>query len=373
MTISTPENVKEVLHKSLGQLDKFEECILLDNPDHYNIGDHLIWLGSVLFLTDTLKTKIKYATGINGFSDASLKKIDQCPIIFNGGGALGDLYEGFQNFRESIIENYRDRPIIIFPQTIYFRNPENLKKAAKVFNSHPNLTLFTRDQVSYEIALKNFWNCQVIKSPDMAFQMAGLSTDSIQPAQEDSSLYLCRKDQELKATSNLSLSSKIKNLVLEDWVSDRWTLRTTKQLSKGWYWRIPGLVRIIREVYERGLATPKEWLSRQNWKYFHTNTAKFQTTHNSPINLASWGLMHSGIYQFKRHRLIITNRLHGHILSTLLEIPHIFLPNSYYKNEAFYEAWTSQIPFCRFIKERSELEVAVEEMLDYYPLSIGIK
>jgi pyruvyl transferase EpsO len=77
--------------------------------------------------------------------------------------------------------------------------------------------------------------------------------------------------------------------------------------------------------------------------------------------------MHHGIYQFKQHRLIITNRLHGHILCIIMGIPHIFLPNAYYKNEAFYDTWTYSIPFCRFVKDPSQIKGAAQELLDLFP------
>ena len=67
--------------------------------------------------------------------------------------------------------------------------------------------------------------------------------------------------------------------------------------------------------------------------------------------------------QFKKHRLIITNRLHGHILCVLMGIPHVFLANSYHKNESFYQTWTHQIPYCRFVKESAQVEAAMQELL----------
>jgi pyruvyl transferase EpsO len=74
-------------------------------------------------------------------------------------------------------------------------------------------------------------------------------------------------------------------------------------------------------------------------------------------------LMHTGIYQLSQSRLVINNRLHWHLLCLLLGIPNILLPNSYYKNEAFYKAWTYQIPFSRFVKEPSEVPSAIQELL----------
>jgi exopolysaccharide biosynthesis predicted pyruvyltransferase EpsI len=39
-------------------------------------------------------------------------------------------------------------------------------------------------------------------------------------------------------------------------------------------------------------------------------------------------------------RVVVTDRLHGHILCLLLGIPHIVLDNSYGKLRSFDETWT---------------------------------
>ncbi|MFM7908498.1 MAG: polysaccharide pyruvyl transferase family protein [Microcystis sp.] len=64
--------------------------------------------------------------------------------------------------------------------------------------------------------------------------------------------------------------------------------------------------------------------------------------------------------QLKSHRLVISTRLHGHILCLLLGIPNIFLSNSYYKNQSFYEAWTHDVPFSKFVQDVSEVPEAIQ-------------
>lgn len=81
------------------------------------------------------------------------------------------------------------------------------------------------------------------------------------------------------------------------------------------------------------------------------------------MHLHSWSLMHSGIFQLQQHRLVITNRLHGHILCLILGIPHILIPGTYNKMESFYQTWTHRIPFCQYIKEAEQIKGAVEELL----------
>ncbi|MBD2346617.1 polysaccharide pyruvyl transferase family protein [Anabaena subtropica FACHB-260] len=358
MTIYTNHQLKEYLHKSLGQMENFKSCAFLDYPAYPNIGDHLIWLGGVFYLTKVKGVKIQYASSVGDFSPITLKeKANNSPIVLTGGGNLGDLWPDYQNFREYIISTYRDRPIVILPQSIYFHDSANLKKAADIFNRHPNLTIFTRDDYSYKLARDAFDKCQIFKAPDMAFQMTDLPGINNIVSPKSSILYLCRQDKELNQEFTENMWD-IPNLKIDDWVSYQWKVGHPDNL----------LIRygsaLFREGWQKGLANPSDWLSRQKWQYLHPYTNIFQELYNPKMHQYSWSLMHSGIYQLQQHKLVITNRLHGHILSTLLKIPHIFFPNSYYKNESFYEAWTKQIPFCKFVKDTSQIKIAIQQVLE---------
>ncbi len=360
MNQSEPEKIKATLHKSLEVLNNLEQCALLDHPDHPNIGDHLIWLGEVFYLTDVLKTQINYASSVENFSASEMEKqVGKSPILLHGGGNLGDLWPKFQKFREQIISKYKDRPIIILPQSIYFANQANLLETANIFNSHPNLTIFVRDNYSYEIAQDHFHNCQVIKAPDMAFQLVNIPGLSFKHDRGKSVLYHCREDAELNQAFSRD-SINLSDLVIEDWSSSKYQSHYYKNAVKMWR-----LARIL-EGLRQGRVIPREWISRQIWKNSHSYSTKFNTIYNPSIHRESWSYMHNGVYQFKPHRLIITNRLHGHILCTLMNIPHVFLPNSYYKNEGFYQTWTYSIPFCRFVKDPLQVPSAAQELLKYF-------
>jgi pyruvyl transferase EpsO len=357
MTNTTPQSIKEELHKALGQLDSFESCALLNYPDYLNLGDHLIWLGTVIYLTDVLKIKINYACSIADFSATEMeKKIGKAPIFLQGGGNFGDLWPVDQRFREQIIAKYQDSPIIILPQSIFFSKLDNLQKTAEIFNSHPNLTIFVRDDRSYKIAEEYFNKCRVIKSPDMAFQLLDFPGVSTSVKSKSSILFLCRKDKELNQEFSVN-NVNIPKLVVQDWVSFSWVLGVRSQGIKRF------VTQIFREVLQRGLMTPLEWIYRQKWQFSYSNADKFNQMYNPFIHKLLWSFMSSGIYQFQKHQLVITNRLHGHILCILLGIPHVFLPNAYYKNEAFYETWTKDIQFCRFVTDSKQIESAVKELL----------
>lgn len=354
MIFSTPESLKEELHKALGNLEKFEECALLNYPNYPNIGDHLIWLGALFYLTDVARTQINHVAVQNLSKTTVNQKLGKkAPLIFTGGGNFNDIYRHIK-FYEEIISEYRDRPIIILPQSIYFTNPERLTKVAEIFNSHPNLTIFARENYSYDLAIEHFHNCRVIKCPDLALQMVNMPDLANKNRRSSSILYLCRTGKELNTDSSPT-TIDLPKVVTEDWAS--YKNKGTPSAAS-----IKGLTTLIRQ----GRLT--EWLSRQKWKLFHPYPAKFKQMDNPSWHLNSWKFMHDGVYQFKQHGLVVSNRLHAHILCLLLEIPHVFLANSYYKNQSFYETWSHQIPFCKFVKDASDVEDAAREILKKYQI-----
>nr|WP_293109223.1 polysaccharide pyruvyl transferase family protein [Okeania sp. SIO2F4] len=351
--------IKQALHESLKNLGNFEQCALLQYPHYINIGDHLIWLGTVFYLTNVLKTKIAYASCSEKFSQAEMdEKIGDSPIFLLGGGNFGDIWYKDQKFREYVISQNHHRRIIVMPQTIYFQNKGYLEKSAKVFNSHPNLTLCVRDRYSYDFAIKHFDNCRVILAPDLAFQMAGMPCFSVPRNPENSILYLNRTDKELNQGFLAELMG-IYNLVVADWISyeQKWILGNANSR-----WR-QIFAQLYREVWQRGLVTPQEFIDRRIWLKTATENIDFNSVDNPSMHRLSLSSLHSGIYQLQKYRLIITNRLHGHILCVLLNIPHIFLPNSYHKNQSFYETWSYDIPFCRFVSDITQIEGSVQELL----------
>lgn len=350
----TAQEIKTSLHKALEALGEIDNCALLDYPDHPNIGDSLIWLGEIFYLVDILKTNISYLSSRKNFSNQQMEqKIGNSPILLHGGGNLGDIWPYYQNFRLKIISEYKENPIFILPQTIYFADSNNVKQTAEVFNAHPNLTIFVRDHHSYDFAKKHFGQCKNILAPDMAFQMLKMPGLTSKYESKNSILIHRRLDKEKKFLSKEL--GNFSNTKIEDWASyrdyllkDSWSLRDrARAVRDGW---IP------------------ESISRYRWQNFHPYSKKLNALCSSDLQKKAWHRMHQGVYQFSQHKAIITDRLHGHILSVLMGIPHIFLPNSYYKNESFYQAWTHSVPFCRFVKDTSEIPTAFAELMQFFNL-----
>ncbi len=366
------QSLQQQFHQAMAQIDYCGPCAVLDAPRYPNLGDHLIWLGSVLYLTTVKQCAVNYTADLLDFDAAALaQQLPEGPIFLLGGGNFGDLWPHHQAFRERIIAQYPDRPIVILPQTLYFQRPKALAKARRVLNAHPNLTLFVRDRTSYDIACQAFENCRVLLSPDAAFHLTPLAdfdTETV-PA---GLLYHRRTDTEQKAAVTLPKLSGL-SLTVSDWPSyedhwlydNHWLLRP----SQGWVEVAKRLLQVralghgYRSLWQRRFRHPQAWRSLHRWETALRPDAVFDATYNAARQRQSWSFIHSAIYQFRRYQAVVTDRLHGHILCTLLNIPHVFLPNSYHKNQGFYEAWTAPLPNSRFVQDPECIPTAIAELI----------
>lgn len=335
-------------------------CALLNYPDYPNIGDHLIWAGTVMLLQEVMDVQVRYASSISEFSDQQLrKKADKLPILLQGGGNFGDLWHHHQSFREHIVRSYPDQPIFILPQSIYFRSTENLQRAAHIFNAHPDLTLFVRDERSYRIAQEVFHQCRVLIAPDMAFQLAHLSRFPVK-SRPTGTLYHCRQDDESNSAFAPTLLD-VPGVTVQDWVSYKrnWQMQLTDYRLKR------AALFAYREGWQRRLRHPQEWQSQMLWDRQYT--PDFRDLDRPDLHRQSWSFIHSGIYQLRQYAQVITNRLHGHILCSLLGIPHVFLPNAYYKNQAFYQAWSQHLPNCQFVVDPAAVAPGLTALQQTHP------
>ena len=69
-----------------------------------------------------------------------------------------------------------------------------------------------------------------------------------------------------------------------------------------------------------------------------------------------WGkytdyLVNKAVNRFSDYRTVQTSRLHGHILSCLMDKPNILLDNSYGKNASYYRTWTGGITSAKLMAE----------------------
>lgn len=228
------------------------------------------------------------------------------------------------------------------------------KRLGEVFSSHPKLTIFAREQVSLDLAKETFPNNKVLFAVDSAFALDGYLDKSLFAGRENGQgLYLCRTDSEYNdksSASNLGLKT-------EDWLSYYEKKRRSLKSFGGFI--------DLGNTFLSGRQSPKEFLLRQ-WLRSHHPLAKFLSQLPlADFHLKSWNYALMGVQQLSSYSFIVTNRLHVHILCCLLRIPHLFLANSYHKNESFYQTNTKDISFCKFSSSTIEDRQSISSFLSH--------
>lgn len=309
----------DVIHRLQGLIDtalapslatlKAGPYALLDVPDYGNVGDSAIWAGEVAWLDRNVGVPPAYICDHRDPLQDVNAAIGNSSILLQGGGNFGDVWPQFQRFREAVISSNGNNPIVHFPQSFHFSDQSAVEKAAAAFSKAKQLCLLVRDHESFELATKNF-DCKVAMCPDMAFALGPLQKIGTPDLDV---LLLLRTDKEGTGQKTGLLPSGWEQA---DWLEDS-----------------PNLHRdALRETRRDALISfnPAKWSKRARRNHYYNWLADRR--------------LERGVRQLSRARFIITDRLHVHIVSTLLGLPHCFLDNHYGKiarfSAAFSTKWT---------------------------------
>lgn len=282
----------------------------IDIPMHDNIGDLLIMQGTLAFFKK--KNLVPKTTSTSwGFDAAWVKPGDI--LVFHGGGNFGDLYANINDLREEIITRFPHNRIVMLPQTIFFGSDEKRDRSAAVFRRHPDVHIFIRDRVSQQIA--GLFSDHVYLVPDMAHQLY-----PIEGNRGKGVLRIERVDVEKPA-----VPESLKDLRFDtrtDWVD---LVGAEKRLI-AFGWRLQGgFIKFGWQAFRKRLGP---------W-YWVPVAQRFST---------------KAIALFGRHDHIVTDRLHGHILSCLMNKRNTVIDNSYGKNSTYIDEWTGTSDLVRLVK-----------------------
>ena len=126
-------HLRDTLYPTLGGLGPLEPpVVLLDFPNHGNVGDSAIWRGEVTWLRQTVGAS-RFVCEIANYCNEQLRAVlkDAGTILLHGGGNLGDLWPTHQVFRERILDEFPDRRVIQLPQSIQFQSDGILRRRAR--------------------------------------------------------------------------------------------------------------------------------------------------------------------------------------------------------------------------------------------------
>lgn len=283
---------------------------LLDMPNHSNVGDSAIWAGEMAWLQRNTKAEPSYVCEKNASTDELDGKLPEMgTILLHGGGNFGDVWPEYQRFRERIILGNPHSSIVQLPQSIHFSDEAALERTTAVLRGAPQLRLLVRDLESYDLASTRF-NCEVLLCPDMAFALGPLPRWGTPDLDV---LLLLRTDKESRL-DRTSVAELPPNWEKADWLDDDPDMHRRALLDT----RLSALLSLKANKLSK--------LSRR--KHYYERVSRERLDRGTKL--------------LSRARFVITDRLHVHVISTLMGIPHCFLDNNYGKILRFSTAFDTR-------------------------------
>lgn len=306
--MSMPAELRAKLRSAFGtMLGSSSEVALIDFPNHSNVGDNAIWCGERELLHQ-LGIRVVYASDPTTHSDDEMRRRTGAatPILLHGGGNFGDLWPKHHEFRLHILRTHPDRPIVQLPQTVHLHDPVTLEETRIACERHPRFHLFVRDGASLDFVRSELPDTPVTLAPDSALALGA------PPRRTPSAdvLWLTRRDHE--AGGHVVPDAELLSV---DWADVSAT-------------RADVLLRRLRQKTIRRLSRARAGTLPD------LRVHLFDRLANARLS--------AGLDLLGRGEVVVTDRLHGHILCLVLEIPHVLLRDANGKVEGFWRTWTRE-------------------------------
>ena len=286
--------------------DDGADYAVVDYPDYNNIGDSAIWAGQSRILREVFGKKPAYVACPNDYK-GDIEDFSKNFIVFvQGGGNFGDIWKSHQDFRIGILERYSNKKVVQLPQSIFFSSPHELDLTKRAIGRHGDFHLLVRDQASFLFAKAEF-DCPVHLCPDAAHSIPFYISE---PAQHEV-FSLVRTDIESDAAN------------LEEIVREYGPVQDWNNID-GYFYKNEGVVnRFFRRHIQYKFPTSSLMMAYRRWMYDHMAKRAVDR----------------GIKQLSQGEIVISDRLHAHILCTLIGKPHISLDNANGKIGEYIRQW----------------------------------
>jgi exopolysaccharide biosynthesis predicted pyruvyltransferase EpsI len=304
---------------------------LLQFPYDGNVGNHMMWVATTDYLKDR-GIPVGYAAHANNYRARDMRRaIGDGPILFLGGVTISRLWPHHASNKREVAEQFPDNPIISLPSTVLFVDDADGKTAADMFGRHRNCVLMTRDPVSEGQARKVFPdNVRIMTVPDLALRLP------LQPrrgAPHIDILWLARDDQEAAGFKPPP------GVHVFDWPYVREGMRRAYYAL-----RVSGVLSKLRLSPLGSPAAP----------VLNAQIA-------AAYRLASVDILRRGNEILDEGRVLVTDRMHPHILAALRGQDVVVLPDKFGKNRAVYDNYTKRFPSVFFASSPEEgLSIARE-------------
>lgn len=330
------DSIKRVLPSSLKQvlrtlvytrhltLPSAPRSFIFLGADYGNIGDLAITAAQQRFLAQTLPEHRVVTVPISATREV-IRSIRQqvAPsdlITTIGGGNMGSTYPDIEELRQLVIQSFPDNRVICFPQTLDWADTTDSGLASerikRVYSKHPNLYLFARESVTFDILQTLFAEHRTVKVglvPDIVLSATAEELGARSCAGPAGALLCLRDDNERSLDDNAQ--AKLKHAVIS-----------------------AGFEVEITDTHAGGSRLAPELCAE---------------------------LLADKLSQFRAAELVVTDRLHGMILSVLAGTPCLVLPNSNHKIKQTWINWLQDNPLVAFVEPDrfGDLPDAIESLV----------
>jgi len=273
---------------------------LLQFPFDPNVGNYMMWLA----ISDYLKrrgVRVAYAAHEYNFRLRNLQEAaGDGPILFLGGVTVSRLWPSHAKMKRTVAAACPDNRLISLPSTMLFVDDEDRREASSMFGDHRNVVMMARDPVSAKSAREAFPdNVTVAAIHDSAFRLPQQPRLSA-PTQDI--IWLARDDHESTGATAPS------DVQVFDWADVRHVghLGVDRVLS-----RLRISAPMLSPLVNAQVNTSYDWISRY--------------------------VLARGNRTLDAAKVLVTDRVHPHVLAALRSQPCVLLPDRYGKNRAVYE------------------------------------
>ncbi len=150
-------------------LDGIENVVLLDFPDHPNVGDSAIWVGERKCLAD-LQVRVVHVASTKSYTPSRIMRILQdspsSGIVLHGGGNFGGRYRHHHDLRVDVLRRFGHVPIVQAAQSIELMSASLTMELKDAVQRHERFTMICRDRDSFEVFEANIGRASPLLSPD---------------------------------------------------------------------------------------------------------------------------------------------------------------------------------------------------------------
>jgi pyruvyl transferase EpsI len=310
--------------------DRQNAIPFMDTPINGNLGDQALAMAGLHVLAQE-RPSSSFLEIQNYQVRSSLRFLHDnlkpgTPIFWNGGGNIGSLYPYEEHNRWESFKAFKESPIVVFPQSVHFssdlKGQRMLKSSVRNYSLKKELTVFLREEKSFNFFRKNYPEVESYLAPDTVFLLDEYVSKLLKKSERIGVLFLARNDIERNPQFNAaSIAEVIDKAGFQTEVADTY----------------------LGEEFVGSLN--REALL---WKLWNKMATK---------------------------QVIVTDRLHGMIFAYLTRTPAVVLANNNWKIESTYQTWLKDCNFIHFLSKYDQKMIldSVQRLSNVQPEPVNIQ